>query len=216
MRASLADSLRGVLLLSIPASLGLILLRQPLIVLLYQRGAFDERSTELVAWALLWYAAGLVGHCLVEVLARAFYALHDTRTPVLVGSAAMVLNVIFSVLFSALFTRSGWLPHGGLALANSLATALEAAGLIFYMRRRLNGVHGAHILRGSLQAAAGTLLMSLAVWLWVEQIQETQAWVVALGGAAVGGSVYLLVLWALRVREVSLLARAVSRRLTAR
>src|SRR5574341_2431612 len=98
MRRSLADSLRGVLLLAIPASLGLILLRQPLIVLLYQRGAFDARFTELVFWALLWYAAGLVGHCLVEVLARAFYALHDTKTHVMVGLAAMGLNVAFSVL----------------------------------------------------------------------------------------------------------------------
>ena len=67
-RASLAASLRGVLLLAVPASIGLILLRKPLVVLLYQRGEFDAYSTELVAWALLWYAAGLVGHSLVEIL----------------------------------------------------------------------------------------------------------------------------------------------------
>lgn len=216
VRASLADSLRGVLLLSIPASLGLILLRQPLIVLLYQRGAFDEHSTELVAWALLWYAAGLVGHCLVEVLARAFYALHDTRTPVLVGSAAMILNVIFSVLFAAVFSRVGWLPHGGLALANSLATALEAAGLIYYMRRRLAGVHGGHILRGSLQALAGTILMSLVLWLWLVQMGTAQTWLLAVGGIAVGGGVYLLALWSLGSKELRLLARAASRRITPR
>ena len=216
VRKSLADSLRGVLLLSIPASLGLILLRRPIIVLLYQRGAFDEHSTQLVAWALLWYAAGLVGHCLVEVLARAFYALHDTRTPVIVGSVVMVLNIIFSVLFSAIFTRIGWLPHGGLALANSLVTALEAVGLMYYMRRRLGGLHGTHILRGSLQAAAGTLLMSLVLWLWVEKIGAAGSWLIALGGIAVGGGIYLLALWALGARELHALARAVSRRLSAR
>jgi len=72
MRSSLATSLRGVIFLALPASAGLILLRQPIIALLYQRGEFTSHSTSLVAWALLWYAAGLVGHSVVEILARAF------------------------------------------------------------------------------------------------------------------------------------------------
>ena len=202
MRLSLADSLRGVLLLSIPASLGLMLLRQPVIVLLYQRGAFDSRSTELVAWALLWYAAGLVGHCLVEVLARAFYALHDTRTPVLVGASAMALNVIFSLLFSALFARIGWMQYGGVALANTLATALEAVGLVYTMRRRLGGVQGDFILKGSLQAAAGALVMSAGVWLWLVKAGDAPAWRTALGGLAVGGGIYSAAMWAMGGKEV--------------
>jgi len=135
VRSSLAASLRGVLLLSIPASIGLILLREPIITLLYQRGEFTEHSTTLVAWALLWYAAGLVGHSVLEVLARAFYALHDTKTPVIVGVIAMSLNVVFSFAFAALFKQIGWMPHGGLALANSLATALETIALLVLMRR---------------------------------------------------------------------------------
>ena len=89
MRHSLASTLRGVLLLSLPATLGLILLRYPVIALLYQRGQFDVQSTDMVAWALLWYTVGLVGHSVVEILSRAFYALHDTRTPVIVGTIAM-------------------------------------------------------------------------------------------------------------------------------
>jgi len=209
MRRSLADSLRGVLLLAIPASLGLMLLRQPVIVLLYQRGAFDAHSTELVAWALLWYAAGLVGHCLVEVLARAFYALHDTKTPVLVGAAAMGLNVAFSVLFSALFDRAGWLPHGGLALANSLATALEAGGLIFYMRRRLDGMQGSFIAKGSLQAAVGALAMSVGLWLWLVRAGDSPAWLSALGGVALGAAIYAAAMWAMGVKEARGLARVV-------
>ena len=121
LRGALAGTLRGILLLAIPATVGLILLRFPLIQFLYEDGVeFTAHSTELVAWALLWYAAGLVGHSLVEILARAFYALHDTRTPVLVGALAMALNVVFSLLFSAWFAQAGWMPHGGLALALSL------------------------------------------------------------------------------------------------
>jgi putative peptidoglycan lipid II flippase len=211
VRVSLGDSLRGVLLLAIPASLGLILLREPMIVLLYQRGAFDTRSTELVAWALLWYAAGLVGHCLVEVLARAFYALHDTRTPVWIGAAAMALNVIFSVLFAALFSRAGWAPHGGLALANSLATALEAVGLFFLMRRRLGGLQGKNILHGSLQAAVGAVAMSVGLWQWLARTESSPAWMGALGGIAIGGCIYALFMWGMRVKEVRSLARVVGR-----
>src|SRR4030065_2852587 len=142
LRTSLAARLRGILFFAIPASIGMILLRQPIVALMLQYGKFTEASTELISWALLWYSAGLVGHCIVEILARAFYAMHDTKTPVLIGSLAMGLNVLFSVLFSRWFASIGWMPHGGLALANSLATGLEAACLLILMRQKLGGVDG--------------------------------------------------------------------------
>jgi putative peptidoglycan lipid II flippase len=210
MRDSLAATLRGVLLLSLPASLGLILLRRPLIALLFQRGAFDAHSTELVAWALLWYAAGLVGHNVVEVLSRAFYALHDTKTPVFVGAAAMTLNVLFSFAFSALFTQIGWAPHGGLALANSFATALEMTALFVLMRQRLRGVNGMHLWRGLAQAASATLGMSIVIWLWL--LQTGPAWFIALGGVALGALVYLAAIWALKVPELGILIAGLTRR----
>lgn len=147
MRASLANTLRWLLFLSLPASFGMILLARPLVALLYQRGSFSPEDTQLVAWAFAWYAAGLVGHSMVEILSRAFYALQDTRTPVLVGIGAMSLNVGFSILFSRLFSAVGWTPLGGLALANSSATALEMVALLILMRRRLNGLDGRHVLQ---------------------------------------------------------------------
>jgi putative peptidoglycan lipid II flippase len=210
MRTSLAATLRGVLLLSLPASLGLILLRRPLIVLLFQRGAFSAHSTDLVAWALLWYAAGLIGHNMVEILSRAFYALHDTKTPVFVGAAAMSLNVIFSFAFARLFTQLGWMPHGGLALANSFATALEMTVLFLLMRRRLSGVDGLHLLHGFMKAALATLAMCLAVAFWLHI--RGPAWFVGLGGVALGGLVYFLVIWALKVPELTMLIAGVARR----
>ncbi|MDO9302020.1 MAG: murein biosynthesis integral membrane protein MurJ, partial [Anaerolineales bacterium] len=133
MRSSLAATLRAVILLALPASVGLILLRQPLISLLYQRGEFDARAVEIVAWALLWYAAGMLGHSVMEILTRAFYAQHDTKTPVIIGTVAMGLNVVFSLAFIKVFEFVGWMPHGGLALANSLATTLEATVLFVVM-----------------------------------------------------------------------------------
>jgi putative peptidoglycan lipid II flippase len=213
MRASLAATLRGVILLSLPAAVGLILLRQPIVSMLFERGEFDARSTELVAWALLWYTAGLVSHSIVEIVSRAFYAMHDTRTPVVVGAGAMGLNVALSLALAAGFTRIGWLPHGGLALANTLATSLELLVLLFLMRRQLNGLNSRSILRGTGQAAAGSLAMGLVLAAWISASAPMNPWVIGLGGVALGGALYALTLLLLRVQEARLLLASLTRRL---
>lgn len=212
LRASLSASLRGVLLLAVPAALGLILLRLPLIRLLYEHGEFTAHSTEMVTWALLWYALGLVGHSLLEIIVRAFYALQDTRTPVGVGILAMSLNVFFSLTLPGLFSSWGWMPLGGLALANSLATTLEMLTLLLLLRRRLKGLHGRRLLAGAGQALLGTMVMGLLVWGWLELAAERSGMAVV-GGAVVGGGAYILVslaqglpearqVWGLVVRRV--------------
>lgn len=213
MRTSLAASLRGVLLLALPASLGLVLLRTPLVSLIYQRGEFSEASTRLVAWALLWYGLGLIGHSIVEIISRAFYAMHDTHTPVTVGVIAMALNAALSFLFSALFTRLGWMPHGGLALANSLATALEAAVLLGLMRRRLGSLEGRSVLGMLAKAVPAAGGMSLALWGWMTALNTQSTAIVALGGVALGGLVYIGLLAALRVPEVYRVLRVMRSRL---
>lgn len=214
VRDSLATSLRGILLLALPASVGLILLRKPIVSLMLQYGRFDEHDTQMVAWALLWYAAGLIGHCIVEILARAFYALHDTKTPVLVGAAAMGLNVVFSFLFAWSFGLLGWLPHGGLALANSLATALEAIGLIIFMHRRLHGLNGRSVLMLSMQAALATFVMGMILmgWLFI----RIPTWLLASGGVTLGGMVYLGMVYLLKVNEVRGMMRILRQRFMAR
>jgi putative peptidoglycan lipid II flippase len=213
MRHSLASTLRAVLLLAIPASAGLILLRTPLVALLYQRGAFTAQSTELVAWALLWYSAGLVGHALVEILSRAFYALHDTRTPVIVGVITMGLNIGTSLLFSDLFERIGWMPHGGLALANSLATALESVALLILMRGRLKGLEGGFIWQGVGLSLLGTGLMSAVVLAW-RAIFEGGSRVAIVGGAlGFGLAVYLGLMWLLKMPELRGMMRALVRKI---
>ncbi len=216
MRSSLAATLRGVVLLSLPASIGLILLREPVVALLFQRGEFNELSTEMVSWALLWYTAGLVGHSLVEILSRAFYAVHDTKTPVLIGTAAMGLNALLSFMFAWIFSQIGWMPHGGLALANSLATALEASALFIFMRRRLNGIEGSSLARGFAACAIASLGMGIGLWLWMRATGAMSLWVVTLGGIALGGLVYGIGVILLKVPEVQILLSAIARRLPQR
>jgi putative peptidoglycan lipid II flippase len=196
MRNALGNSLRGVVFLSLPASIGLMILRRPLVALLLQGGAFDAQSTALVAWALLWYAAGLVGHSIVEVTSRAFYALKDTRTPVIVGAIAMSLNVVFSVGFSYLFQRVGWMPHGGLALGNSLATALECVALLGLMRGRLGGLGWVRLRRGFIGSSVAGMALTLALLGWRSLSAGRDLWLIAGGGVVVGVLAYwLIALW---------------------
>jgi putative peptidoglycan lipid II flippase len=216
MRGSLAATLRGVILLALPASIGLMLLRQPLISSLYQRGRFDELDTQIVSWALLWYAAGIVGHSIMEILTRAFYAQHDTKTPVIIGTIAMGLNVVFSIIFAKVFASIGWMPHGGLALANSFATALEATALFIVMRKRLNGIEGSHILRGVVPSTIAAIGMGLALYGWLYFGSSFNTWLLAIAGVAIGGGVYLAALFVLRVPELTYITNGVLRRLKLR
>ena len=213
MRTSLAASIRSILLMTLPASLGMMILRVPLVSILYQRGHFGEHDVQLVAWALLWYAAGLVGHNIMEVLTRAFYAQQDTKTPVIIGIIAMGLNVVFSILFSKLFTQIGWFALGGLALANSLATALEAIALFIFMRKRLNGIEGKSIAEGAWRMGLAGLGMAIGLWAWIQATGSLNRWLVALGGVALGGVIYFVGIILLKVPEMQLAMNAVLRRI---
>ena len=212
MRKSLASTMRSVLLLSIPATLGLIILRQPLIEMLYQGGEFTAESTQLVAWALLWYAFGLVGHSVVEIMVRAFYAMHDTKTPVLVGIAAMSLNILLSFAFVALFARLDWMPHGGLALANSLATGLEMVVLIYLMSDRLKGMEGRSILVALGKAAVAAIIMAMVLVAWINLAVEQAAWLLVVLGVVLGAGVYGIMVLVLGVHEARDLVNSASQR----
>ena len=131
LMATLSGLLRLILFLSIPAAFLLYVLDEPLIELLFQRGRFDAASTQAVAYALRFFALGLVAHAVVEIVVRVFYALHDTATPVVAGVATVALNILLSL---ALIGR---LSFGGLALANSIATALEMLVLLVLLARKV-------------------------------------------------------------------------------
>jgi putative peptidoglycan lipid II flippase len=209
MRASLADTVRGILFLALPATVGLLLLGAPVIALLFQRGDFDAASTALVVWALTFFTLGLASHSVVEIVSRAYYALHDTRTPVLVGVAAMGLNVLLNFAFAEMFTRLGWPPHGGLALANTVATTLEMIGLAWIMRRRLGGLDFARVWPGLWRTALASLLMGALLVLWLRYTQALSVWIVGIGGVVFGGAAFWMMAYILRCPEARLLPRLV-------
>src|SRR5205807_4093125 len=115
--------------------IGLMVLGEPLIRFVFQRGEFDVASTTGTASAMVFYALGLAGHATVEIVDRVFYARHDTRTPVLAAVLAVAVNVAASLLLM----QTG-LSFRGLALANSIAAIVEAAVLLRFTSARLPGL----------------------------------------------------------------------------
>jgi len=212
MRNSLTSTLQAVLILSIPAAAGLILLREPIVSLLYKGSAFTSHSVKLVSWALLWYSMGLVGHCLVEITSRAFYALHDTKTPVIIGVGAMTANLLLSLLFSTLFSNLGWMPHGGLALANSTATAVESVILLILMKKKLDGINGKTIAETIVKSVLASAGMG-AVILLVGRLIRSNSPVRTVGvSVTIGGMVYVLFLVLLRSKEIRYVFSLISTR----
>jgi putative peptidoglycan lipid II flippase len=190
MRRTLSATLRAVLYLAVPAAVGLIVLRVPLVRLLFERGAFTETSTQMVAWALALFALGLAAHSAVEIVVRAFYAMHDTKTPVIIGVVAMGLNVVLSLAFITLFQGLGWMPFGGLALSSSVATTIEIVVLLALIRRRLDGLEG-RLLAGSLaRIGLAAAVMGGAVILATRLLGGESVWLVSGLSIAAGLAVY--------------------------
>lgn len=193
MRHSLGYVLRTVLFLTIPAAVGLYILRVPLISALFQRHSFSAESTQMAAYALQFYALGLAAHAVVEILVRAFYALHDTMTPVAIGVAAMLLNIGLSFLW---VHRLG---YGGLALANSTATTIEMVVMLWLLRKRLGGLDGRVLLTSMARNGLAAIGMGLVLMLWLAWIGDgavltlkgsSAAWVTTLGGMALAAASY--------------------------
>ena len=213
MRASLSAAIRVMLLLAIPASIGLVLLRRTIVAILYQGNQFSADSTSFVAWALLFYAIGLVGHSIVEILSRAFYALHDTKTPVLIGVGAMSLNLALSFLFTWLFRKLGLMPHGGLALANSTATLIESVILLALMRKRLDGLEENKLLLSFNKALIAGAGMA-AVILLLNSTLHISSQILNVGlSVAVGMASYAILLVVLKTEELKRIFGMVRERL---
>lgn len=210
----LASAIRSVLFLAFPATLGLIILGQPIIAVLFQRGAFDAEATAGTAWALAFFAVGITGHALLEVLSRAFYALSDTMTPVLIGLASMLSNILLSVLFIQFVGDPASLargPFAGLALANSLTTLLESAALWWILRRRIGSINDANVISGASRALIASVIMSLAVFGMMNAL-DLPALPLTVIGSVLGVGVFFGLAFALGLEEARTIPAIVLRR----
>jgi putative peptidoglycan lipid II flippase len=157
-RRTLAGSIRLAFLLTIPSAVGLIVLGRPIIALIYERGKFTEVDTQHAAGALAFYAVGLAGYSAIKILAPAFYALDDARTPMLISIAMIAVNFVLN------WSLVEMLEERGLALSTSTVALLNFGLLYVLMRRRIGGFEGRATAVTVLKILAASAVMGVVCW----------------------------------------------------
>lgn len=199
-------SFHQVLFLVLPAAAILVVLRVPIVRLVYGSAQFDWVATVDTGRTLAFLGLGLIAESLINLLVRGFYAVHDSKTPVLVGTVTVGLNILLAVLFVPVLH----LPIWGLALAMAVADGIYAAGLIFYFNRRVRGFE-----IGSLAFPAGkmfvaAILTGLSLYIPMKLLDQlvfdttrTLPLIFLTGTAAIIGlSVYFFLTWVFQIEEL--------------
>ena len=209
-RTALARSLGMVLLLTIPSSVGLAILGESMIGAIYQGGKFGAFDTHQTAIALAWYSTGLAGYAFIKVLAPAFYALGDGRTPALVSVGSIALNL---ALAEAL-VKHGAMGHAGLALSTSVVALAGGAALFWILKARVRGLHGGQLAATAWKVLLASAVMGAACWCATRGVHQVIthgrfALLAEVGlGIAAGAGVFYFVGGILRIPELEALRAA--------
>lgn len=226
-RKTLSDSLGLVFLMTLPSACGLIVLGEPIIRLIYSRGAFTEQDVSMTAWALTGYAIGLTGYAAIKVLSPAFYALDDAKTPMIIAVASIAVNAVASYFFrdwlagigSSAAYPSG-LGHVGVALATSTVALVNFFALAFLMRKRISGLNGGEISKAFIKVAIASALMSAvcyASYYFLANYLGTKTFLIKLAETFIpiglGGIVFIVAAKLLGIKELNQIYNSFKRRL---
>lgn len=212
---SIVTAFSTVILLVIPISVGAIILSTPIVKILFQRGAFDERATYMTSIALIFYSIGMIGFGLRDILGKVFYSLQDTKTPMINGAIAMGLNIILNISFVK-FTN---MQLAGLALATSTSALVTVALLFINLRNKIGPFGGRHVLSVFIKAIISALLMALVTSFVYKNLSNifgmgTIKEIITLGLSILSGAlVYGICIIIFKVDEVNLIINTVKKKL---
>jgi putative peptidoglycan lipid II flippase len=202
MRDILSFGVRLMLMLSVPASVGLMVLAVPIVELIFQHGAFGPSDTEKVATALLFYAPGIAGYSIVKIAGSSFYSLQDSRTPVVVSLITIGSNLVLNLWLNSI------MGFRGLALGTAIAANINAGLLLILLGRRIGGVDGRRIGWSFAKILIASAVMGAAGYFSHEWLRDALAGDgvmtrIVRVGAAIGVSLATLALsaWVLRIQE---------------
>lgn len=156
VRSTVADGLTLMLMLNVPATVGLLVLATPIVRVIFERSAFTPADTAATAAALQFYAVGLVGYSVVRIASPVFYALGQNRTPVLISVVTVLVNAVLNVMLVRV------MGYRGLALGTSIAALFNAALLMWLLHRRLAGIDGRRVAGSFVRIAMASAVMALA------------------------------------------------------
>lgn len=209
-------SMNIVLLILIPATIAMLVLAEPAVKFAYQRGQFGDRAALMTTTALMAYSIGLVGAGVNSLLVRIFYALQDTKTPMINSIYALVLNVILNIIL----VRS--LGHNGLALATSVTTTITALILLYNLRKKIGNLGLEAMIHSSIRIGASAGIMGIIIYIFYNyslyllepsRLAELFIVIVTVG---IGLVVYLGFLYLFKVEELQFLIKAVKEQLETR
>ena len=207
MKKTFIFSLRIVSFITIPAAVGLVILREPIVQVLFQHGLFVAESTRLTARALLYYSIGLPAFAAVKLIVPAFYSTQDTRTPVRVAVITLLANILLNVIF--LFYFFAKLKNGGPALASALAGYFNVFTLFVIFRLRFGRLGTREIAASLAKIAVCAGAMGVVCWgaLRYSQFDNIEhflprllVFIALIGGATL---TFLGLAWAMRCAEIS-------------
>jgi putative peptidoglycan lipid II flippase len=196
-------ALKLVFFITIPAMVGLIVLREPIVVLLFQRGEFDATAAQLTTQAVLYYSLGLWAFSAVRIVVAIFFALQDVRTPVRIAIISIFANIFLGVILMKP------LAHGGLALATSLASMLNLILLVHALRDRLGSFGWKNIVQSTGKVIFCSLVMGIGVWAsaWILIPLESRTFYGLLIGViasiAIGLCIYGIASFVVKSQELS-------------
>jgi len=226
-RNTLSSSINLVFLMTLPSACGLIVLGEPIIRLIYARGAFKESDVPMTALALAGYSIGLTGYAAIKVLSPAFYALDDAKTPMIIAVASIVVNALASYLFRNWLSGYGVTPespsgygHVGVALATSTVALVNFFALAVFMRKRIERLNGREVLASFLRIAVASAVMSAVCYFSYHLLTNhfvTKTLIIKVIEAfvpiALGGITFLLAAKLLGVSELNRLYASFARKL---
>jgi len=205
-RSALAHAMRLVMLLTIPAAIGLIVLAQPIISVIYEHGRFSTDATQRTAEALRFYAIGLAGYSAVKVLAPAFYALDKKYLPMLVS----ILSILVNFCLNWFFTFHLGLGHRGLALSTSLVAITNFLLLYIMMRRYAGPLETGMMLKLLFKLLLAGALLAVICWFALHllftpgmRLPEWKKILEVMMTIAVAAAAFFAAAYALRVAEIS-------------
>ncbi len=213
-KQNLTMGLRTIIFITLPASAGLMALSRPVVRAMYQQGAVTSEQIEMVSVILVFYCIGIVGYGAQQILNRGFYAVQDTKSPVLINVFVLLFNIVFSI---ALVEP---LEYRGLALAYSLTGLLSMAVLGFFLRRKIGPYGGQALLKSALQSVAASVVMALIVYYTaagLEQMLDVSGKLMqvvqVVAGISIGVFVYAVMAIVMKMEEARMVLRVVKRKL---
>ena len=199
--ATLSQGFRTTLFIALPSMVGLILVRQPLIAVIFQRGNFTASDTNAVAMTLLFYSLGLAAYFTHHLLVRAYFSLQDAKTPVKISVRMVAINFVLNCILI-------WpLGVAGLALSTAFCASLQAAILFYLLLKRYKLSIKNGLVLSLVKSTVAVAVMTSGGWATLRLLAETSSIIQLAATVAVCGVLYVITSIFLRNKELSALIR---------